>query len=102
VELVKLVLKAISSQMDIVLHALLMQNITQLQKIVSARVVSSLINGEFALANAEPMSNIILRPKLVHAFLDWEESMVHVKSALLDQLQLLMDQGAPVARPTKF
>lgn len=69
-ELAKLVPKAISYQMAIALHALSMQSITQLQRVASAPVVSSLINGEFALENAEPMSNIILLPKLAHAFLD--------------------------------
>ena len=101
-ELVKLALKTISSQMDIALHALLMQSITQLPRIVYAQMVSSLINGESAHANVEPMRNTTLLPKLAHAFPDWEESMVLVKYAHLDQPQLLMDQDVQAARPIRF
>lgn len=100
-EPVKLALKTILSQMDIVLLAQSMLFITQLQETVYAQVVSSPINGESVHANVEPMRNITLLLKLAHVSLDWEESMVLVKFAQLDQPQLLMDQDAQVARPIK-
>lgn len=100
-EPVKLALKTILSQMDIVLLAQSMLFITQLQETVYAQVVSSPINGESVHANVEPMRNITLLLKLAHVSLDWEESMVLVKFAQLDQPQLLMDQDAQAARPTK-
>lgn len=100
-EPVKLALKTILSQMDIVLLAQLMLSITQLQETVYAQVVSSPINGESVHANVVPMRNITLLLKLAHVSLDWEESMVLVKFAQLDQPQLLMDQDAQAARPIK-
>lgn len=87
--------------MDIALLAQSMLSITQLQETVYAQVVSSPINGEFVHANVVPMRNITLLLKLAHVSLDWEESMVLVKFAQLDQPQLLMDQDAQVARPIK-
>lgn len=97
----RLALKTILSQMDTVLLALSMQSITQLQGTAFAQMVSSLINGEYAHENVELMNNIILLLKLVHAYLDWEESMVHVKFAHQGQLQLLMDQDAQIAKLIK-
>lgn len=97
----RLALKTILSQMDTVLLALLMQFITQLQGTAFAQMVSSLINGEYAHENVELMNNIILLLKLVHVYLDWEESMVHVKFARQGQLQLLMDQDVQIAKLIK-
>lgn len=88
--------------MDTVLLALLMPSITQLQGTVYAQTVSSPINGESALANAELMRNITLLPKLAHVSLDWEESMVLAKFAQLVQPQPLMDQDAQAAKSIKF
>lgn len=88
--------------MDIVLLALLMPSITQLQGIVYAQTVSSPINGESAHANVELMRNTTLLLKLAHVSLDWEESMVLAKFAQLVQPQLLMDQDAQAARLIKF
>ena len=88
--------------MDIVLLALLMLSITQLQGTAYAQTVSLPINGESALANVELMRNITLLHKLAHVSLDWEESMVLVKFAQLVQHQPLMDQDAQAARPIKF
>jgi hypothetical protein len=93
--------KTILSQMDTALHALLMQYITQLQGIAFAQMVSSLINGEYAHGNVELMNNIILLLKLVHVYLDWEESMVHVKFVPQDRLQLPMDQDVQIAKLIK-
>lgn len=69
-ELVRLVLKAISYQMDIVSLALSTQSTIQLLRAVFVQMASLLINGESAHANAEPMRNTMLLPKFVHAFLD--------------------------------
>jgi hypothetical protein len=97
----RLALKTILSQMDTVLLALLMQFITQLQGIAFAQMVSSLINGEYAHENVELMNNIIILLKLVHVYLDWEESTVHVKFVPQDQLQVPMDQDVQVAKLIK-
>jgi len=88
--------------MDIVLLALLMLSITQLQGTAYAQTVSLPINGESAHANVELMKNTTLLLKLAHVSLDWEESMVLAKFAQLVQPQLLMDQDAQAARPIKF
>ena len=87
--------------MDIVLPAPLIQSIAQPQETVFAQTVFSPINGESVHANAEPMRDTTLLLKAAHASLDWEESMVPVKFALLDQPQLPMDQDVQVARPIK-